>query len=207
MNHLVLCFLLLIAPNIRSQDEPALTDLHGDKDSKKHIKDKIILRELHEFYPSYDFDNDKEKVPSRKKITFVPLVSKTQASVTLRKDSLSIVIESKSFDKKKHKFGYDKHYKDFLQTVDGRPIYGTDGTMPTQAITLTIKNGISRIPLPRPAYNDLFQPNLETAKAFLSIDGRRLYVYMMNSDGAGSYEIVWIFKDGKYLRRVVEHNC
>jgi hypothetical protein len=32
-----------------------------------------------------------------------------------------------------------------------------------------------------------------------------MYVYMLNRDDTGSYEITWVIQDRKYLRRVLDY--
>jgi hypothetical protein len=42
------------------------------------------------------------------------------------------------------------------------------------------------------------------AKAFWSVDKRRVYIYMLNGKGAGRYEVTWVLTDRKYVTRVVD---
>ena len=35
---------------------------------------------------------------------------------------------------------------------------------------------------------------------------RKYYIYMLNGEGAGRYEVTWVIQDKHYLRRVVDWN-
>ncbi len=39
---------------------------------------------------------------------------------------------------------------------------------------------------------------------YLGGDKRTIYIYMLNRESIGSYEVTWIIQDKKYLRRVVD---
>jgi hypothetical protein len=41
-------------------------------------------------------------------------------------------------------------------------------------------------------------------KVFVSPDKKKVYIYMLNRDNLGSYEVTWVIQDKKYLRRVVD---
>jgi len=51
--------------------------------------------------------------------------------------------------------------------------------------------------------SDLFNPNLSDTTAFFDKDTKTLYLVAQNGDGAGVYHVVLIFKDGKYVSRLV----
>ena len=81
---------------------------------------------------------------------------------------------------------------------------GTDGGLPTRTINWYIllleKFTIS---IPTTKMNDLYNPNLFATNVYFSRDRKRLYIDMINSDGAGGYEVTWIIQDKKYSRRVI----
>ncbi len=41
--------------------------------------------------------------------------------------------------------------------------------------------------------------------AYISNDKRRIYIYMLNSNGKGGYEVTWVLQDKQYLRRVIDY--
>jgi hypothetical protein len=51
--------------------------------------------------------------------------------------------------------------------------------------------------------NQLFNPNLKLTNMYHDKDTNSLYIIAKNSDGAGSYAVLWIIKDGKFLKRIV----
>lgn len=91
-----------------------------------------------------------------------------------------------------------------LTKIDGKFFWGTDGEIPTIA-TASVKvflNGAS-ISIPENAYDDLYEPRTDTISLVKLPDGV-VYIKMFNSDGAGAYAVIWIFKDGKYYGRYID---
>ncbi|MDC3306248.1 hypothetical protein OAV36_04900, partial [Flavobacteriales bacterium] len=65
---------------------------------------------------------------------------------------------------------------------------------------------------PKNSYSELYNPTLSygnEARITLLQDKKEGYtiIIMYASDGAGGYDIVWIFKNGKYLTRIVDFIC
>lgn len=127
---------------------------------------------------------------------------------------VDVRITSAPFDSTKHKLTFETNGYPALCEIDGRPFRGTDGAVPRVAIKrVTVTIDSMRVQLPTSAWNDLYQPHFcgqhsteglyWTCHAVRSLDRRRVYIHMSNSDGAGSYEVVWIFINGKYVRRVI----
>jgi hypothetical protein len=79
-----------------------------------------------------------------------------------------------------------------------------------ELISLSVTVDGRKWSIPKRAYGDLLNPNLDKQHdtATLSRDGKSLAVKMENSDGAGSYNVRWIFRrNGTYSRRVeLEHD-
>lgn len=120
-----------------------------------------------------------------------------------KKDSLLVTVNRARFRKKDHKLKFDKDNDNLLLKIDGREYSGDDGEIPTYAITKVVVtiNG-KQVIVPDVAFNDLYEPNL-TNIAITTVSGKQ-YVAMFNSDGAGAYTVIWIFKDGKYAGRYVD---
>jgi len=127
---------------------------------------------------------------------------------------VDVRIESAPFDSATHTLTYAESGHSVLCEIDGKPFRGTDGGMPEEAIRrVTITVDSIRVQLPREAYNDLYQPSFcwmspsdgmnWCCHVARSMDRKRVYVHMGNSDGAGSYEVIWIFINGRYVRRVI----
>lgn len=133
---------------------------------------------------------------------------------------VSVVITGAPFDTTKHTFGYDRSQQvAFLCNIDGHGFWGTDGAMPRREIkVLSVRIQGKILKVPKHAYANLYEPNFcdnypgspdepiaVHAGCRLSKDRSRIYIHMMNSDGAGGYLVTWIFQNGRYLGRVVEH--
>jgi len=132
-------------------------------------------------------------------------------SCVCRNDSLTVTIKSAHFKAHYHKLSYtvgDKtqHIATTLDKIDGNHIWGTDGGMPKRAITSlkVIIDGF-KIDIPKKAFDDLYEPNYSTATVYLGINNT-IYIKMDNSDGAGGYAVIWIIKNGKYLKRYIDNS-
>jgi hypothetical protein len=74
--------------------------------------------------------------------------------------------------------------------------------------------GKDSVAIPPAAYADLYEPDFTYRdgagqiksynKVYISPDKKKIYIYMLNRDEAGSYEVTWVIQDKKYLRRVVD---
>jgi hypothetical protein len=124
-------------------------------------------------------------------------------------DSLIITIKKADFDPKKHKLFYSKsnpkeNIGKYLQKIDGKSFWGADGDLPKKLISYlkVIKNGFE-ISIPKNCFSDLYEPNFQTLSIFKGPENI-LYIKMDNSDGAGAYTIIWIFKDNKYYGRSID---
>ena len=82
-------------------------------------------------------------------------------------------------------------------------IFGTDGNIPKReykSIQIEINN--VKIELPNIALKNLYEPSLYNSKASYDEKKDILYILLSNSDGAGSYEIIWIIEKKKYKNRI-----
>jgi len=130
-------------------------------------------------------------------------------SAIFKPDNLIIVVKKRSFHIKQHKLFYHKgnlneNTASYLERIDGKRFWGTDGEIPKTSILSInlLKKGLS-IDIPKEAYKDLYEPNLRTLSICSGVENT-FYVRMDNSDGAGAYTIIWIFKDGKYIGRYID---
>jgi hypothetical protein len=89
----------------------------------------------------------------------------------------------------------------WLTHIDGRPTLGTDGDMPKtqiKTINLSVKGKI--IPIHEIFQNDLFE--CDNHFEFKKV-GNTFFAYQANSDGAGFYEVLWVFDSEKLLQRII----
>lgn len=137
----------------------------------------------------------------------IPIINKSNY-VTLKNKNIEIIITEKKFQKKNHKFTFHKQYKNVIEKIDNQDYYGTDGYYPQveySNIQITI-NG-KTIYLPKEALKNLFEPNSYSTSAHYDEANDILYIDSLNSDGAGSYEVLWIIEKGKYSKRIIFSGC
>ena len=127
-------------------------------------------------------------------------------SITITGKGISVTLIKQPFDKTKHKItkkdlgGYDQ------LIIDGKEIYGGDDSLPQdhyKNITVTI-NG-KNVPIPKSAYDDLYEIGLYTDNNFAYYDKEDdiLYIIAYNGDGANAYKVCWQIVKGEYKTRIV----
>lgn len=131
---------------------------------------------------------------------------KTATSITLKKDTFEVTITQGRFDKNKHKFTYVKEYPDQIELIDNKRYWGMDGGMPTtQFESIVIKVGQKRITVPKNALEGLYEPSIHNAEANYDKSNDTFYIQTINSDGAGSYLVIWKIEKGIYKDRLVAY--
>jgi hypothetical protein len=144
--------------------------------------------------------------------TSVPPVKQGGNFITFEGNNLKVNITAGLFDPSKHKLAY--YQNKYLIKIDGKPYYGDYGSIPKHTIeSVTVVLGKDTIAIPPAAYADLYSPEfaysdgstMRTHNAvYFSKDGHNIYIYMLNLETKGKYEVTWIIQDKKYLRRVVD---
>ncbi len=131
-------------------------------------------------------------------------------------NSYSIRIDSRKFDSTRHRLGWnsDKNEPEirWVERIDGRSYYGTDGFPPTSEIAsfLVTINGRD-IRIPKSAYDRFYNLSFCThsrkyqyIEAYESSDGKHLYIYMEASDGAGAYSVKMVFDHTTWITSMAE---
>lgn len=143
----------------------------------------------------------------------IPLQSIGTDAIIFSNDTAIIQITIGAFDATKHKVSwYDDKY---AVKLDNKAFWGTPHTVPKHTITSVIAViGSDTLVVPPAAYFDLYEPRLYytdakgTKKTYCSVyrspDQRKYYIYMLNGEGTGRYEVTWVIQDKQYLRRVVD---
>lgn len=130
----------------------------------------------------------------------------TNLSIALKKDSIEIKLFKGEFEKSKYKFKYTSNEKDQIALINREKYWGTDGGIPKYEYTKIIVNlGSQKITLPKAATENLFEPSLFNTEAFYDESTNTIYIQSMNSDGAGSYLVIWKIVNGKYSERFVAY--
>ena len=119
---------------------------------------------------------------------------------------IQVTLSTEKFDKNKHSFKYHKEYRDIVEKIDGEPFWGTDGNMPKREYkSIEVKIRGKQVPIPKSAYNDLYESSLyiEFNSVHYDKDNDILYIVANNGDGAGSYMVCWQIEKGVYKGRKV----
>lgn len=134
------------------------------------------------------------------------IFKKTANSITLKLDTVETTITRCKFDPKKHKFKYIKEYPDQIELIDNKKYWGTDGAMPTSEFErITIKFGQRVITLPKSALEGLYEPSIYSVEVNYDQTNDTFYIQTMNSDGAGSYLVIWEVEKGVFKNRLVAY--
>lgn len=134
------------------------------------------------------------------------MVSNTNNKVVLGKDDIQIIITQSRFEKNKHQFKYVKNYPTQIELIDGKKYFGTDGEMPVnQFEKIEIKIGSKIVVLPKSALENLYEPSLYNAEVNYDQLTSTFYIQTQNSDGAGSYLVVWRVEKGIYKDRFIAY--
>lgn len=119
----------------------------------------------------------------------------------------------KSADPKEVLFSYDlspfklndrvleKDRNGFISAIDGRNIWGTDGDLPKiQVDDIHVEILTNKIEIHKVFFNDIFECDNQ-----FKVYKNKSYYYIeqRNSDGAGSYEIVWVFNKERLIQRAI----
>jgi hypothetical protein len=191
-----------------AQDE-SLPDLRNKRESFT----KYPKGEIRDDLATFTIGGIDERI-GKKPLEKLPATDYNMRSKTFEGNKVKVFITSAPFEASKHKlfYYYDKKY---LVKIDGKPFYGDYGTIPTTAIAsvIVIVNNKDTVAIPPTAFADLFHPDftysdggtIKTHNAvYLSADKHRMYIYMVNSEAIGKYEVTWILQDNKYVGRIID---
>jgi len=205
MRTLFALFLFSIATNCFSQDEP--NDYRRKNEGFAHVTDKSIRSDL----SCFTIGGIEESM-GKGKLKEIPVKTYGNDFITFDSNQISVTIKAVPFFVTKHKLAKEE---DRLVKIDNRPYYGNYGKTPTTAIgKVTVVIGKDTVPIPENAWAALYNPGfiyrengtVKTRDAvFLSADKRTFYIYMLNKDDTGSYEVTWIIQDKQYLKRVIDY--
>ncbi len=130
---------------------------------------------------------------------------------TLSNDTVSVTVISTAFNPKFHNFEYYKDGKGRINKadivkIDGHNVWGEDGGIPkTEFSSISMFMGGVHISLPKSSFKDLYQPVFDNLHVYIG-EANTFYIKMDNSDGAGSYTVIWTIKDGKYINRYIDNS-
>ncbi|MFT4153196.1 hypothetical protein [Parafilimonas sp.] len=202
---LSILFCCIVLHSFAQDDIP---DYRTKKDNFLKMQEKDIRADLAQF----TFGGISESL-TKHRLNALPLESVSNDTLVFSNDTAIVQITAGGFDAAKHKVTwYDDKY---AVKLDNRPFWGTENKVPTRSITSVVAVIESdTVVVPAAAYGDLYEPKLYYTDAkgkqktfcnvYRSPDNRKYYIYMVNGEGAGRYEVTWVIQDRKYLRRVVD---
>jgi len=125
------------------------------------------------------------------------------------KDSIRITISTQPFVRTRYRLIYAKDAENapkYIQSINGKQYWGTDGRMPaTEYKSIHIIMGNKEFLLPKAATENLFEPSIGAAQVNYDKKNDVLYIQSSNSDGAGSYEVIWRIEKGSYTDRYIAY--
>jgi hypothetical protein len=204
---ILFCLILsTVALNSFAQDFP---DYRSKRDNFLKMQEKDIRAEIASFAMG-GLDESVGKLP----LQTVPLKNVGEDYITFEGKDIKVIVTRGVFTAGKKKLNY--YDEKYLVKIDNKPFYGSFGKLPKTTIdkVIVIMNN-DTIPVPPAAYADLYNPSFTYRDAsgtqrtlnsvYLSNDKRKVYIYLLNKDEAGSYEVTWVIQDKKYLRRVIDY--
>jgi hypothetical protein len=192
-----------------AQDDDIPT-YHNKWESFSKIKEQDVRADLAAFTLG-GLDESVGKQP----LANIPVTNHSENYIEFGQDNIQVKITAARFDQSKHKLQY---YDKYVVRIDKKPFYGINGQMPKKAIeSIYVTMGTDTVQIPAAAYDDLYEPqfcgpDVKTGKitcntrVYLSNDKHKIYIYMLNSNGKGGYEVTWVIEDKKYFRRVIDYD-
>jgi hypothetical protein len=130
--------------------------------------------------------------------------------------STFIHIYASDFDSLRHTLSYVNHPEPRV-LIDNYPSWGVSGKIPIRKVDslFVVIHSHFLVRFPPSSFTGIYEPHfcgvgkkgrLESPynKVFQSEDKRRIYIYMLNGEGADRYEVSWVIQDGKYCTRVID---
>ena len=116
----------------------------------------------------------------------------SESAIISINDTISLKLERTKFEPKGSKLDYYKN--NFLYSINGRPIFGTDGDIPKYILkAATLKVGMTNYNL---QINDMYNPwfGEKPNEQFFTFEkeGPEMRLRGYFSDGAGSYGAEWL---------------
>ncbi len=204
---LSVCLSLLVYFSF-AQDDNDIPDYRSKKDNFSKMMEKDVRADLAQF----TFAGISESL-EKHKLEQIPAGDIKADGINFLNDTLQVKITTGSFDATKHKVTW---YEDkYAVKLDNHAFFGTENKIPKTTITsVTAIMGLDTVVVPSAAYADLYEPRLYFTDAkgskktycnvYVSGDRHKLYIYMLNGEGTGRYEVTWVIENKHYLRRVVD---
>ncbi|HLK28020.1 MAG TPA: hypothetical protein VKT28_05525 [Puia sp.] len=206
MRILLALLFFFVAFNSFSQD-PEYNDFRRKNEGFAHVTDKSLRSDL----SCFTIGGIEESM-GKGKLKELPVKEYGPDFIIFDSNQIRVTIKAAPFFSTKHKLAKEGEH---LVKIDNRPYYGNYGKIPSTAIgKVTVTIGKDTVAIPESAWAALYNPTftynengtIKTKDAvYLSPDKRTFYIYMLNKDDTGSYEVTWIIQDKQYLKRVLDY--
>ena len=228
MKHLMILFILLTT-NVFAQGPFGDYAVVKDKDgyvnirAKENVKSKIVGTLPNntlvygffdkEYNPTNWIEVDKGYVHQsrlKKIFDFRAIKGKVQGNSVVYDDKdVKVTITKQKFDKTKHKITKKDQGSYDQLIIDGKEIYGIeayggDDSLPEdhyKSITVTMKG--KNVPIPKSAYDDLYQISYFSSSIYYDEEAEALYIYADNGEAGLAYEVCWQIVKGEYKTRII----
>lgn len=213
MKNVVFALLLsaLCTQNAMAQDE-LFPDYRSKRDLFKRITEPTYRNELATFTMG-GIDESMGKEPLQK----LPLLKVDDNEMVFGNEDIKVMITAQPFDIAKNKIQYftGEDSKKYAVRINNKAFFGNYGYVPKSEIkSVMILFDEDTVFVPKEAFADIYNPSFyykENGQSktrngvYLSADGKRLYVYLIqNEAGRGSFETTWIIDNQKYVKRVID---
>ena len=205
MRFILCCVLVLSGIVSFAQDE--FPDYRSKRENFTKMQEKDVRGEIASFAMA-GIDESTGKLPMKK----LPVKDFGNTFMAFEGNNIQVTVTVAPYIAAKHKLKLveEKH----VVKIDNKPYYGSFGVVPKTGIqSITVLINKDSVQIPEAAYADIYNPSfsysdggtLKTLNAvYVSNDNRTIYIYMLSKDTAGSYEVTWVIRDKKYLRRVID---
>ncbi|MEA9414698.1 SH3 domain-containing protein [Flavobacterium sp. PL02] len=144
----------------------------------------------------------KDRIIDLTNFTKIPVRENKNGVIKLENNNVKVAITEIAFSPKNHKLKYNSESPTLLETIDDQVIFGTDGNIPKRKYkSIEIEVDKILINVPENALKNAFEPNLEQTMVNYDSVNDILYIQSSNSDGAGSYVILWVIEKKKFKTR------
>lgn len=204
------CLIFLMTGIIVMAQDDDNPDYRSKKDNFTKMREKDLRGDLAAFAMA-GIDESTGKLPLKN----IAMTDYGNRFMKFEGNDVTVIVKAGIFNPTKHKLSY--YDEKFLTKIDGKGYFGNYGKLPKTFVeSVTILVNKDTIKIPDIAYVDLYNPGFfykdvsgterTLNSVYFSADKRTMYIYMLNKEARGSYEVTWIIQDKKYLRRVVDFN-
>jgi hypothetical protein len=160
-------------------------------------KNNWLLLDYHKGKEHHTGYIHKSRVVFLKDLTAFKEITVKDTLLKLQLNDMQLTIRSGPFVLAGRKIKYGE--SQYVDAIDGKQCWGMDGGMPhTEYKFIQFKSGAQTLTFPRSSFNDLFEVDpLRGTSAWLDKATGKVYIDAGNSDGAGSYIVVWVINNGK----------